>query len=305
MYTYRLRVFHAVATYRSYSRAAREVLHISQSAVSRHVQALEEQLGVPLFHRVGKQIALTEAGSMVLACAEQMHTLTADLHHALRELQGLQRGTLRLGASSTAGTYLLPSVLAVFARRYPGITVTLELSNSQGVMAGMLRREWDLGFAGTAADHAQLQIQPYCWVPLVLVVPPPHRLAAQPTVRLADFGGETWVLREPGSLSRHVVEQALRTHHVPWQHTLALQSNEAIKQAIIAGVGIGVVSPLAVTLEAQYGLLSIVPLANLRLGRQLNVITHHHVRLSAAARAFLSVLYQQQPYPTEQGCAEP
>src|SRR6266571_4194403 len=127
MYTYRLRVFHAVAKYRSYARAAREALHISQSAVSRHVQALEEQLGVALFHRVGKQIELTEAGSMVLACVEQMHILTDDLHHALRELQGLQCGTLRLGASSTAGTYLLPSVLAAFARRYPDITVTLEL----------------------------------------------------------------------------------------------------------------------------------------------------------------------------------
>jgi DNA-binding transcriptional LysR family regulator len=305
MYAYRLRVFHAVAKYRSYSRAAREALHISQPAVSRHVQALEEQLGVQLFHRVGKQVELTEAGQLVLECAEQMHTLTDDLQRALLELQGLQRGTLRLGASNTAGTYLLPSVLAAFARRYPGITVTLELSNSQQVIVGMLSREWDLGFAGMVADHTQLQVQPYCWDPLVLVVPPQHRLAAHSAVHLGDLEGETWILREPGSTSRYVVEQALRTHHMPWKHALALQSNEAIKQAIIAGLGIGMVSRLAVTLEVQYGVLAIVPIAALHLGRQINVITSHHVRLPASAQAFLNVLSQQPPYPTDQDDAQP
>jgi DNA-binding transcriptional LysR family regulator len=154
------------------------------------VQALEEQLGVKLFHRVGKQVELTEAGHLVLECAEQMHTLTDDLYRALLELQGLQRGTLRLGASNTAGTYLLPPILAAFTRRYPGITVTLELSNSPQVIAGMLSREWDLGFAGTVAEHAQLQVQPYCWDSLVLVVPPQHRLATHSAVRLADLDGE-------------------------------------------------------------------------------------------------------------------
>jgi DNA-binding transcriptional LysR family regulator len=116
---------------------------------------------------------------------------------------------------------------------------------------------------------------------------------------------QTWILREPGSTSRHVVEQALRAHHVPWKYALALQSNEAIKQAISAGLGIGMVSRLAVTLEAQYGVLAIVPMAKLRLGRWINVITSRHVRLPAAAQAFLNGLSPQQSHPTGPEDAEP
>src|SRR5205823_5094002 len=148
MYSYHLRVFHAVAKYRGYARgAAREELFISQPAVSKHVQALEEEVGAKLFYQVGKQIELTEAGALVLQC--------------------------------------------------------------------------DLGVAGNIADHPQLEMHPYYTDPLVLIVPPRYRLAMLSTVTLADLAQEAWVLREPGSASRHVVERALSAHQVPWQLRLA------------------------------------------------------------------------------------
>src|SRR5712691_4299810 len=272
MYSYHLRVFHAVAKHGGYARAAREALFISQPAVSKHVQALEEEVGAKLFSRVGKQLELTEAGVLVLQCAEQMRLLTEETHRAVRELQGLQHGTLRVGASMTAGTYLLPPVLAAFAQRYPGITLSLDFANSQGVMTGMLDRQWDLGVAGSMADHPQLEVQPYYTDSLVLIVPPKHRLTTLSTVTLADLAQDAWVLREPGSASRHVVEQALRAHQVPWQLRLALPSNEAIKQAVMAGVGIGMVSRLAVTLEVQDGRLRIVSVLDLRVERQLSIV---------------------------------
>jgi DNA-binding transcriptional LysR family regulator len=133
MYSYRLQVFHAVATTGSFSRAAREILHISQPAVSKHVHALEEELGVSLLQRMGKRVILTEAGQIVQHYAEQVRGFAHETQRALRELQGLQRGTLRLGASSTPGIYLLPPVLAVFVQRYPGIT--LELSGLPKVLS--------------------------------------------------------------------------------------------------------------------------------------------------------------------------
>ena len=153
MYSYRLQVFHAVATTGSFSRAAREVLHISQPAVSNHVHALEEELGVTLLERVGKRVLLTEAGQIVQHYAEQVLGLAHDTQRALRELQGLQRGTLRLGASSTPGIYLLPPVLAAFVQRYPGITLALEIANSQRVVDGVLARQWDLGMIGIPLAH--------------------------------------------------------------------------------------------------------------------------------------------------------
>src|SRR5262249_52803030 len=162
MCSYRLQVFHAVAKCGSFSHAAREVLHISQPAVSKHVQALEEALGVTLIERFGKRVTLTEAGRMVQHYAEQGLALAEDPQPPLLELQGLQRGTLRLGASSTPGIYLLPPVLATFVQRYPGITLDLRMANSQQVVDGVLARQWDLGMVGITLDHPHLHVQPYC-----------------------------------------------------------------------------------------------------------------------------------------------
>ena len=290
MYSYHLRVFHAVAKRGGYARAAREELFISQPAVSKHVQALEEEVGAKLFSRVGKQLELTEAGALVLQCAEQMRLLTEETRRAVRELQGLQHGTLRVGTSTTAGTYLLPTDLAAFAQRYPGIALSLHFTNSQGVMAGMLERQWDLGVAGDMVDHPRLEVYPYHTDPLVLIAPPQHRLAARSPVTLADLAHEAWVLRESGSASRHVAERALSAHHIPWQLRLALPSNEAIKQAVMAGMGIGMVSRLAVTSEAQDGRLRLLSVGGFQVERQFSIIRRNDVRLPAPAEAFLRLL---------------
>ena len=294
MYSYHLRVFHAVAKHGGYARAAREELFISQPAVSKHVQALEEEVGAKLFCRVGKRLELTEAGALVLRCAEQMRLVDEETRRAVRELQGLQRGTLRVGTSTTVGTYLLPCCLAVFAQRYPGITLSVDFANSQGVLAGMLDRQWDLGVAGHITDYPQLDVQPFYTDTLVLIVPPQHRLAMLPTVTLADLAGEVWVWREPGSASRHAVERALSAHQVPWQLGLALPSNEAIKQAVMAGVGIGMISRLAVTPEVHNGRLCIIPVGDLRVERQFSIVQRKDTRLPAAAAAFLSLLCPQR-----------
>src|SRR4029453_9334899 len=182
MYSYHLRVFHAVAKHGGYARAAREELFISQPAVSKHVQALEEEGGEKLFCRVGKRLELTEAGALVLQCAEQMRLVDEETRRAVRELQGLQRGTLRVGTSTTAGTYLLPPSLAAFAQRYPGITLSLDFTNSQGVMAGMLARTWDLGVAGDMVEHPQLEAHPYSPDPRALIFPPTHPLVTRSPV---------------------------------------------------------------------------------------------------------------------------
>lgn len=292
MYSYRLQVFHAVATYRSYSQAAREALHISQPAVSKHVHALEEELGVQLVQRVGKRVELTEAGRMVQDYADQVLALAEETRRALLDLQGVQRGTLRLGASSTPGIYLLPPVLRDYTQAYPGITLAVEIANSTRVIAGVLNREWDLGLVGITPDQAPLHVQPYCRDTLVLIVPPSHRLAARPAVTLADLVGETWILREAGSASGQVVERALRAQHALQGHTLILQGSEGVKQAVMAGLGIAMVSRYAITLEVHHGVLRALPVSDLQVERDLTLIWRHDVRLPAAAVAFLNLLDQ-------------
>jgi LysR family transcriptional regulator, low CO2-responsive transcriptional regulator len=293
MYSYRLQVFHAVATSGSFSRAAREMLHISQPAVSKHVQALEEELGVPLLQRVGKRVILTEAGRIVQHYAEQVLALAADTQQALRELHGLQRGTLRLGASSTPGIYLLPPVLATFVKRYPGITLELEIANSQRVVDGVLARQWDLGMIGIPLAHPHLHVQPYWRDTLVLIVPPHHRLATRPAVTLADLVGETWIFRETGSASGQVVKDVLNGAHLVQDHTLVLQGSEGVKQAVMAGLGIAMVSRFAITLEVQQGVLRVLPITDIQVERDLCLIWRQDSRWPAAVHAFLEMLHEQ------------
>jgi LysR family transcriptional regulator, transcriptional activator of the cysJI operon len=295
MYSYRLRVFHAVATAGSFSRAAREILHISQPAVSKHVQALETELGMMLVQREGNHVRLTEAGRILQQYAEQVLDLAHDTQRALRELQGLQRGTLRLGASSTPGIYLLPPVLAVFVQRYPGITLELEIANSQRVVDGVLARQWDLGMIGIPLAHPQLHVEPYWRDTLVLIVAPQHRLATRPAVTLADLVGETWIFREAGSASGQVVKDVLDAAHLVQDHTLVLQGSEGVKQAVMAGLGIAMVSRYAVTLEVQQGVLRVVPITDVHAERDLCMIWRHDSSLPAAVRAFLEVLHEQAP----------
>jgi LysR family transcriptional regulator, low CO2-responsive transcriptional regulator len=295
MYSYRLQVFHAVAMTGSFSRAAREVLHISQPAVSNHVHVLEEELGVTLIERVGKRVLLTEAGQIVQHYAEQVLGLAQDTQRALRELQGLQRGTLRLGASSTPGIYLLPPILAAFVERYPGITLALEIANSQRVVDGILARQWDLGMIGIPLVHPHLHVQPYWRDTLVLIVPPHHRLATRQAVTLADLVGETWIFREAGSASGQVVKGMLNGAHLVQDHTLVLQGSEGVKQAVMAGLGIAMVSRFAITLEVQQGVLRALPITDVQVERDLCLIWRHDSRLPAAVRAFLEVLHAQAP----------
>jgi DNA-binding transcriptional LysR family regulator len=295
MYSYRLQVFHAVATSGSFSRAAREILHISQPAVSKHVQALETELGVMLVQRVGKQVILTEAGRIVQQYAEQVLGLAQETQRALRELQGLQRGTLRLGASSTPGIYLLPPVLAAFVARYPGITLALEIANSQRVVDGVLARQWDLGMIGIPLEHPQLHVQPYWRDTLVLIVPPHHRLATRSAVTLADLVGETWIFREAGSASGQVVKDVLNAVHLVQDHTLVLQGSEGVKQAVMAGLGIAMVPRCAITLEVQQGVLRVLPLTDVQVERDLCLMWRKDSRLPAAVHAFLEVLHARTP----------
>jgi DNA-binding transcriptional LysR family regulator len=225
--------------------------------------------------------------------AEQILALAADTQQALRELHGLQRGTLRLGASSTPGIYLLPPVLATFVQHYPGITLELEIANSQRVVDGVLARQWDLGMIGIPLTHPHLHVQPYWRDTLVLIVPLHHRLATRSAVTLADLVGETWIFREAGSASGQVVKGVLNGAHLEQDHTLVLQGSEGVKQAVMAGLGIAMVSRFAITLEVQQGVLRVLPITDIQVERDLCLIWRQDSHLPATVHAFLEVLHEQ------------
>ncbi|MDO8671421.1 MAG: selenium metabolism-associated LysR family transcriptional regulator [Dehalococcoidia bacterium] len=290
---YHLEVFYTVAKRLSYSRAAEE-LFISQPAVSRHVHALEKELGAKLLGQVGNRVYLTDAGRIVFDYAQRVFALTEETKRALAEFEGLERGYLRLGASSTPGIYLLPSVITLFRQRYPGVEVSLDIANSQQIEEKVLRNELDLGFVG-ARFLPELHVQPYVRDELVLIVPPSHQFASREAVSPQELDQEIFILREAGSGTRRVFEQELSRLGITLRRPMELTGCEAVKRAVAAGMGIAVVSEYSVSLELAHGLLCRIKLSSLQLARELSIVSHKNVRPSAAALAFLALLRKTSP----------
>ena len=281
---HRLRVFHAVARRESYSRAA-EDLHISQPAVSKHVLDLEAELGATLFHRLGRRIVLTEAGRLMADYAQRIFSLADEARRALEEIQGLERGTLRLGASTTPGCYLLPRVLAAFRARYPRLAISLEILASHDVVDRILRQDLDLGFVG-ATFAADLHVQPYMEDELVLVLRPGHPLAPSRSLSREALERETFILRDAASGTRTMAEAELKAQGILIRHSLELRSVEAVKQAVAEGLGISFISRHAVALEIRHKVLAIAADPRFRFRRPLVMISRKDARLSPAALAF-------------------
>ncbi|MBI2563525.1 MAG: LysR family transcriptional regulator [candidate division NC10 bacterium] len=285
---HRVRVFHAVARRESYSRAA-EDLHISQPAVSKHVLDLEEELGTKLFHRLGRRIVLTEAGRLMADYAQRIFVLADEARRALEELQGLERGRLHLGASSTPGNYLLPRALAAFQARYHRLELSLDIMASHDVVDRVIRQELDLGFVG-ATFAADLHVQPYMEDELVLILRPGHPLASVRTIPHEVLQKETFVLRDVASGTRTVAEAELKALGITIRRFLELRSVEAIKQAVAEGLGISFISRYAVALEVRHKVLAVAADPRLRFRRPLVMISRKDARISPAALAFAATL---------------
>jgi len=285
----RLAVFRAVARHLSFSRAADE-LHLTQPAVSKHIQQLEAELGVRLFHRVGRRVALTDAGRIVADYAQRVAVLTEEVRRVLEELEGLQRGFLRLGASTTPGLYLLPEILARFRKQYPRVETTLTITNSADVTRRVLAGEFDLGFVGVPVNTPGLQVRPFADDEIVLIVPAGHSLTRQRLFASDLLGTDTLIVREAGSATRQVAEAHLTQLGVVPGRVMELSGCEAVKRAVGAGLGVAFVSRYAITLEVAHRLVSVPPISEVRFARQLFLIARKDARPSAALLAFLALM---------------
>src|SRR5262245_17592394 len=285
-----LEVFLAVARARSYRRAA-EALHTSQPALSQHVSELETELAVKVFNRLGRSVALTEAGRLLEDHAARVFDALDGAREAVGALQGRQRGSLVIGASTTPGIYVLPGVMGQFRRQYPGVNLRLHIANSRLIEERVRNNELDLAVVGGHGMAAGEQ----CLLTglddeLVLIVPPRHRWARRRTVAPADLAREPLLMREEGSASRDVTVRALLQARVRYQTAMELDHTEAIKQAVIAGLGVAFVSVHAVRREVAAGHLAAVRLAGVPIRRHFHVIHHEARALGPSAAALLQML---------------
>src|SRR5262249_37480593 len=280
---------HAVAQSGSMTRGA-EHLQISQPAVSKQIQALERILGVHLFDRIGRRIYLSQAGEMLADYARRLFALAREAETTMADLRAAGRGKLTIGASTTIGTYLLPGVLAEFWRRHPGVELLVEIENTEQVHRRLAGLELDIGLTEGFVEGEELEAEVFHRDELVVIAPPGHRLAGEPRVPLSAVQGEPFILREPGSGARGGWERALGRLKLAVRVAMALGSTEAIKRVVAAGVGLAVVSRLAVDAECAAGTLAVLPVAGLRIARPLHLVRRRGRRDGPALKAFCGVL---------------
>jgi DNA-binding transcriptional LysR family regulator len=291
-----LRIFVAVAEEQHVTRAAR-ALHLAQSATSAAIAALEARHGTKLFHRVGRGIELTQAGSLFLPEARAVLARASAAELALAELGGLERGTLTVHASQTIASYWLPRHLVAFHRAYPRIEIALVVGNTAQAAARVRDGTAELGFVEGAVDDALLSSVTVARDRLVLVVAPEHPWASGKRLAPQDLPGSTWVLREQGSGTRSAFESALTGYGLqPADLTVALclPSNEAVRAAVEAGLGATVISASVAAPSLEAGLLKEVALTLPE--RAFHVLRHrerYHSRAADALMALITPVGQQ------------
>lgn len=288
-----LKGFMAVAKHNSFSRASEELFR-TQPAISKQVRALEESLETKLFHRLGRKIQLTDAGEILFRHAHRIFQVLEEARETISELKGLQKGHLRISAASTVGTYMLPRVLGRFKRRYPGIDISLAITNKAQVLEQVLQHETDLGFVGPPVQPEELQREEYLLDELVLIVAPNHPMADEEFVSIDQLKQEVFVLREQGSGTREIMEEELSRKGIGLRKAMELGSTEAIKQAVAANLGVSIVSKYAITLEVVMGRLCSAHIKDLNLRRQLYTVSHRDRTLPLAAAAFLELLRESK-----------
>jgi len=283
-----LRVFLAVARLRSFSRAA-ETLYLTQSAVSQQIGRLESEYGVRLFARDGRKVELTDAGAALLPYAEQIVRLLDEASSTLEEIRGAVRGRLRLGASPTPATYLLPALLGAFVEEHPDVEVELSVDVSARVARDVASGVLALGVVEGLTREPAVAARVLMEDELLLIASPRATFADEP-LTLDALPGLRYIAREPGSLTRLLVEETLRARGVTLRPAMELGHIEVIKRAVAAGLGVAFLPRCAVAAEIASGRLRALRVEGLDLRRPLYLLQREDLRLSPVAAAFLAAL---------------
>ena len=285
------RVFEAVADHLSFTQAAK-TLHLSQPAVSMQVKAIEEQVGLPLFEQLGKQIYLTEAGHEIHHYSRAIRQLLDEAEDVINGLKGAHQGRLTISVASTAN-YFVPTLLGVFHERFPDITVSLDVTNRETLLKQLSENVVDLVVMGQPPEDADLEAGIFMENPLVIVAPPNHPLAKQKNIPFARLEDEVFLTRERGSGTRSAIERFFEQHDVQLNTGMEIASNEAIKQSVQAGLGLGLLSRDTLDMELALKKLVILDVEDFPIVRHWYVMHRKGKRLSTVAAAFKQFLLEE------------
>ncbi len=287
-----LEVFVCTAQEGSIQKAA-DRIHLTQSATSMAMADLERLLGRTLFDRIGRRLRLNSMGQALLPMAADILARTHEFER-MASTQGAAHGQLVIGASQTVGTYLLPALMGHYLQQKPGIQLKLQVDNTQGVIQSLEKMTCDLGFIEGYCQSNEVETVPWCEDELIVFCGPNHPLAHEPVMTLSALEHASWVLREIGSGTREVFNNAMQGRINHTHVALELSQTEAIKQVVHNGFGLGCLSRLSIDAEIERGWLIPLPLPELDLKRQLMAVIHRRKFQDPLLKDFLDFCQKNQ-----------
>ncbi len=294
---HKLKVFCTVAETKSFSKTS-EIIHLTQPAVSLQIQALEELYETKLFDRSSNSINLTPSGEILYKYAKDILNLYAEAGKEIGKITGLIKGSVKIGAGTTTGNYILPSVIVDFKRTHPKIKIQVLIGNSKRITDLLNSGIIDLGIVGEAASKTKVKAEPLISDELSIIVSPLHPWAKKKIISIYDVIKEPFIIREEGSGTRQILEAYLATHGIAIDklHVAAvLGSSLSIKEAVESGMGVSVVSKWTVRKEVRCGSLKSIAPKEGRIMRQFSLIKCRNAVMSPASEEFLSYL-KSYPY---------
>jgi len=285
---HQLQIFEAIAQHGSFTRAAEE-LFLTQPTVSQQMKQLTKAIGVPLYEQIGKRIYLTDAGKAVLDVGRDISQRFNDLEMTLANIKGLKQGNLKLAAITTA-KYFVPRILGTFRQRYPGINISLQIANRQQILDRLANNLDDLYFIGQPPEDLEINLRHFLDNPLVVIAPRNHPLAQEKLISLERLIEEPLIMRESGSGTRMAVESFFAENRLKMRVEMEIGSNEAIKQAIVGGLGLSILSRHSLALEGTQGPLVVLDVEGFPIQKHWYVIYPRSKQLSIVAQTFLDYL---------------
>ena len=288
---HQLKVFEATARHGSFTRAAEE-LFLTQPTVSIQVKQLTKAVGLPLFEQIGKRLYLTQAGQKLLQTCQEIFERLEQFEMSVSDLKGMKQGQLQLAVITTA-KYFVPRLLGPFCQRYPGIDISLKVTNHQTIQERMTDNQDDLYIISQPPEQPDLKSYLFLENPLIVLAPKSHPLAGKSNVPIQALNDQPFIMREPGSGTRHAVQKLFAKHKVEVKVRLELGSNEAIKQAIAGGLGISVLSQHTIVSEGMNGEFAVLDVEHFPIERHWYVAHLAGKHLSVVAETFLNYLLNE------------
>ena len=293
MITDPLKIFIAVVEHKNFSRAAEE-LYISQPSVSLQIRNLETELGTKLINRSPKHLELTQSGEIFYGHAKNILLIYDKAKEEIDQLSNVVTGGLKVGASYTIGEYILPSVVAEFAVQYPKVEIETSIANTEEVIQAVRANHLDLALVEGEANHTDLVIRPLMEDEIILVVPNQHALARLPIVTAEHLQDQVWILRESGSGTRAFSDKLIKDRGIQVKKSYIFGSGQAVKQAVISGLGIALVSSWIVRRELNAKDLTAIRIKGKRLTRTFSSIKLKNHESSKALEVFTEQLYTHE-----------